>query len=289
MILADGYEMKPGESLISPGRWQVGPEWFEAVGARLVSGRFFDDRDTESSQGVIVIDERLARRFWPNQNAVGRRMWLPESPDDLKRPPANVRWLTVVGVIGEMKAQDLVSGDGRLGAYFLLHAQNPTQAFYFTVRTTQDPNTLVASVRREVAALDPDLPLYDVRTLEERMDRSLATRRSPMMLATAFAGVALFLAAVGIYGVLAYLVAQRRKELGIRLALGAQPASSVSMMIMRPPQHGQGWIGLSVASVPAVASSCLAGRGGCGGAASAISSRARAIVSALALLLASRP
>lgn len=231
VILAEGHVMAPGESLVSPALWQVSPGYFEALGARLLKGRLFDSRDTSTSQGVIIIDDRLARKFWPDQDALGRRMYLPDNPEDLKRPSENVRWLTVAGVVSEVKSRDLVTGDQRLGAYYLVHAQYPSRTVTLTIRAAGNPHDLVNLARREIAALDPDLPLYDIRTMEERMAESLAIRRSPMLLAAVFAGVALFLAAIGIYGVLAYLVAQRRKELGIRLALGGSAGAVFALVL----------------------------------------------------------
>jgi putative ABC transport system permease protein len=230
------------------GYVSVAHGYFETMRIPLREGRTFDQRDNATSPGVVVVSERVARRFWPNGGAVGAFVRLGPNPAD--------PWSEVIGVVGDVR-QNGPAGDTRATVYAFQH-QDYWSGRDVMIRARGDAAAIGASVRAAIRELDPKLPLMQMRTMDQVADEVLTEQRLPMTLMTTFAVLALVLAAVGVYGVMSYIVTARTREFGVRLALGA-PRAAVLRLVVR---QGVGTVAIGLAlglTVAALATRLLVG------------------------------
>ena len=208
----EGYVPPPSEPEMQADLRCATPGYFKTMQIPLLGGRWFTDDDNETGLRVVIVDEKLAKRFWPHGDAIGKHI----------RNNDGQPWLTVVGVAGVVKEYGLDT-DTRMVVYFP-YAQNAAGNMFLVARTAAAPATMADAVAAQVHDLDRDLPVYDVATMELRLHDSLARQRFAMTMLAAFACFAMILAAIGLYGVLSFLVSQETAEIAIRMALEAQRA-----------------------------------------------------------------
>jgi predicted permease len=225
-INVEGFTPQPGQELQVDQRATT-PDYFRTMEIPLIKGRYFTDFDTvANAQPVVIVDDKFAARFWPNEDPIGKHVW-----GDPKRPA------TIVGVVGTVKQYGL-DIEGRIVVY----RPSPGLLSYQVARTSTEPAAAAAAIVRAIQSLDPTIPVYDVRTMEDRMKDSMARQRFSTLMLGAFAVFALILAIVGVYGVMSYLVTQGTHDIGVRMALGA-PRSTIVGLVLR---HGMELTGAGI-------------------------------------------
>ena len=227
-IDVEGYTPPPGQELQADIRI-ASTDYFRTMEIPLRTGRFFSKDDTTEKEQVAIIDEKFAQRFWPNGGAIGKHLWFnPKKP------------MTIVGVVGVVKQYGLET-DGKIATY-LPFEQHPGNELFLAVRTSAEEAGLSSALANQIHAVDPNVVVYDIRTMHERLYDSLARQRFSTTMLGAFAVFALSLAAIGLYGVMSHLVTQSTRDIGVLVALGARPGNIIRLVV----QQGMGLAGVGI-------------------------------------------
>lgn len=238
-FVIEGRTTAPGEMAPWGNRWFAGASYFQTLGIPLIKGRYFDDRDVRDAPQVAIIDETMERKFWPDENPIGRRISFQRDPQ------GNPIWREVVGVVGHVKHRGL-EGESPV-QYYIPHRQLPSNTVFLVARTAVEPASMAGTVRSTVQEVDRELPVFRVTTMEKMVNDSMVQRRFSMILLAVFALVALVLASVGLYGVMSYSVTHRTNEIGIRMALGARVTDVLAMVVAQGMKLSIAGVGIGLA------------------------------------------